>query len=66
MVPAKQRRAESIEKMSIVVINIWKKGSSRAGAADYHIEVDQGETYEVSALIDAIKGIAKAIKDVER
>jgi hypothetical protein len=52
--------------MSIVVINIWKKGSSRAGSADYHIEVDQGETYQVSALIDAIKGIGKAISAVKK
>jgi len=49
--------------MSELVINIWKKGSSRAGAADYHIEVDEGETYQVSTLIGAIGDIAKAIKD---
>lgn len=52
--------------MSIVVISIWKKGSSHAGAADYHIEVDEGGTYQVATLIDAIGKIATAIKDVER
>ena len=52
--------------MSELVINIWKKGSSRASSADYHIEVDQGETYQISALIQAISNIANAIKDVER
>ena len=53
--------------MSIVVINIWKKGTNRyTSEADYHIEVDQGETYQVSALIQAISEIANAIKDVER
>jgi len=48
--------------MSIVVITIWKKGSSRMGSADYHIEVDQGETNQIAALIDSINGIADALK----
>ena len=51
---------------SILVINMWKKGTNRyTSEADYHIEIDQGETYQVSALIDAIGKIAKAIEDVE-
>ena len=51
--------------MSVLVINIWKKGTNRyTSEADYHIEIDQGETYEVSALIHAIGDIAKAIEKV--
>lgn len=56
------RKEPRVEEMSILVISIWKKGSSRAGSADYHIEVDQGEINQIAALTDAIKGIAKAIE----
>lgn len=52
---------------SILVISIWKKGTNRyTSEADYHIEIDQGETYQISALIGAISEIANAIKEVER
>ena len=53
--------------MSMLKVNIWKKGTDKhTSMPDYQIEIDQGETYPISAMVNAINAIAQAMEKEER
>ena len=49
-----------------LTVNIWKKDTNRqTSMPDYQIEINQSGAYTVSQAIDALKGIAIALKREE-
>lgn len=42
---------------TILKINIWKKGTNQyTSMPDYQIEIEEGDSYMLRELIDAIRG----------
>lgn len=45
---------------TLLKINIWKKGTNQhTSMPDYQIEIEDGDTYIIGELIEAIKEISK-------
>jgi len=51
------------EKMSLLKIDVWKKGNSGLGHPDYHIVIEEGTSYKLMELIDAVKTIGSAMEE---
>ena len=45
---------------TLLKINIWKKGTNKqTSMPDYQIEIEEGDSYKVGELIEAIVEISK-------
>jgi hypothetical protein len=45
---------------TLLKINIWKRSTNRhTSMPDYEIEIEEGDSYKIGELIEAIKEISK-------